>query len=62
MWNEVFNFTENYLKINPGTIKATVLIETLPAVFQMNEILFELKERKLRVSAGSNISQISPMF
>lgn len=52
MWNEVFNFTENYLKINPGTIKATVLIETLPAVFQMNEILFELKEHSAGLNCG----------
>jgi malate synthase len=42
-WNEVFNFSQNYLGINQGTIKATVLIETITASFQLDEILYELK-------------------
>ena len=43
-WNEVFVFAQNYLQIPQGTIKATVLIETITASFQLDEILFELKE------------------
>src|SRR3989338_7445654 len=43
-WNRVFDFTENYLELPHGTIRATVLIETLPAVFEMDEILYELKD------------------
>lgn len=37
-WSDVFNFTEQRFGLSQGTIKATVLIETLPAVFQMDEI------------------------
>ena len=43
-WNEVFVFAQNYLQIPQGTIKATVLIETITASFQLDEILVELKE------------------
>ena len=52
MWNDVFNFTEKYLNIKHGTIKATVLIETLPAAFQMHEILFELREHSAGLNCG----------
>ena len=52
LWNEIFDFTETYLEIKPGTIKATVLIETLPAAFQMNEILYELKEHSAGLNCG----------
>lgn len=38
-WNDVFSFTEDRFDLPRGTIKATLLIETLPAVFQMDEIL-----------------------
>src|SRR3954468_2928130 len=44
IWNEVFLFAEEALRLEPGTIKATVLIETLPAAFEMDEILYELRE------------------
>ncbi len=39
-WNEIFNFSQNYLGISQGTIKATVLIETITASFQLDEILY----------------------
>jgi len=52
LWNDVFNFTESYFDLKPGTIKATVLIETLPAAFQMNEILFELREHSAGLNCG----------
>jgi len=43
LWNDVFNYAQAVLDIPNGTIKATVLIETLPAAFQMEEILYVLK-------------------
>ena len=51
-WNEVFNFSQNYLGIQQGTIKATVLIETITASFQLDEILFELKEHSSGLNCG----------
>lgn len=51
-WNEVFNFSQNYLGIAQGTIKATVLIETITASFQLDEILFELKEHSAGLNCG----------
>ncbi|EKO3381818.1 malate synthase A [Vibrio fluvialis] len=51
-WSEVFHFTEDYFGLETGTIKATVLIETLPAVFQMDEILFSLKEHIVGLNCG----------
>ena len=44
LWNDVFAFCEDELGLEPGTIRATVLIETLPAAFEMEEILYELRE------------------
>lgn len=44
LWNEVFLLAQERLGIPRGSIKATVLIETLPAVFQLDEILWELRE------------------
>ena len=52
MVNDVFNFSQDYLKIPRGTIKATVLIETITAAFQMHEILFELKEHSSGLNCG----------
>tara|TARA_B100001123_G_scaffold447556_1_gene605480 strand:+ start:3859 stop:5370 length:1512 start_codon:yes stop_codon:yes gene_type:complete len=51
-WNSVFTWTQEKLGIEPGTIKATVLLETLPAAFQMNEILYELKEHSAGLNCG----------
>jgi malate synthase len=52
LWNEVFSFSEELLGIDAGTIKATVLIETLPAAFQMNEILYELRTHSAGLNCG----------
>jgi malate synthase len=52
LWNDVFLFSEEALGISRGTIKATVLIETLPAAFEMDEILFELREHSAGLNAG----------
>ncbi|WP_080780460.1 malate synthase A [Chryseobacterium phocaeense] len=51
-WNDVFIFSQNYLGISVGTIKATVLIETITAAFQIDEILFELKEHSAGLNCG----------
>lgn len=52
LWNEVFEFAEARLGLAPGTIRATVLIETLPAALQMEEILYELREHSGGLNAG----------
>ncbi len=52
LWNEVFLFAQERLGINRGTIKATVLIETLPAAFEMEEILYELREHSAGLNCG----------
>ncbi|MFO0648204.1 MAG: malate synthase A [Polyangiales bacterium] len=52
LWNDVFVFAQEKLGIPRGTIKATVLIETLPAAFEMDEILFELKDHSAGLNCG----------
>ncbi len=52
LWNDVFNYTQDALGIERGTIKATVLIETLPAAFEMDEILYELRDHSAGLNAG----------
>lgn len=51
-WNDVFVAGQQRLGIPVGTIKATMLIETLPAVFEMDEILFELKDHAAALNCG----------
>ena len=51
-WNDVFVFAQDYLGIPQGTIKATVLIETITASFQLDEILFELKDHSSGLNCG----------
>ncbi|HYR68774.1 MAG TPA: malate synthase A [Candidatus Dormibacteraeota bacterium] len=51
-WNDVFIRAQELLGIPSGTIKATVLIETLPAAFQMDEILYELREHSAGLNCG----------
>src|SRR6202789_4141813 len=52
LWNSVFNFAQDKLGIPRGSIRATVLIETLPAAFEMDEILFELKDHSAGLNCG----------
>lgn len=52
LWNDVFCFAQDYLDIPRGTIRATVLIETIPAAFEMDEILFELKDHSAGLNCG----------
>ena len=51
-WSKVFCYAEDRFSLPRGTIKATMLIETLPAVFQMHEILFALKEHAAGLNCG----------
>ena len=52
LWNEIFVVAQGLLGIPRGTIKATVLIETLPAAFEMDEILFALREHSAGLNCG----------
>ncbi len=52
LWHDIFAFTEDALGVPKGTIRATVLIETLPAAFQMEEILHELRDHSYGLNAG----------
>jgi len=51
-WNEVFNWTQLNLNLPMGVIRATVLIETLPAAVQMEDILYELREHSAGLNCG----------
>ncbi|MBT1444885.1 malate synthase A [Shewanella sp. JM162201] len=51
-WAKVFAFTEERFCLQPGTIKCTCLIETLPAVFEMDEILYELRSNIVALNCG----------
>lgn len=52
LWNDVFTFAQDALAIPRGTIRATVLIETILAAFEMDEILFELRDHMAGLNAG----------
>ncbi|MFF0359768.1 malate synthase A [Streptomyces fungicidicus] len=52
LWNEVFVFAQDHLGIARGTVRATVLIETITAAFEMEEILYELREHASGLNAG----------
>lgn len=58
LWNDIFDFSEDELKIPRGSIKATALIETVVAAFEMDEILYELRSH----SAGLNIGRWDYIF
>lgn len=52
LWDDVFIFAQNYLHIPHGTIKATVLVETILASFQLHEILWELRDHSAGLNCG----------
>lgn len=52
LWNDVFNTAQDALEIPRGTIRATVLIETILAVFEMDEILYELRDHSAGLNCG----------
>jgi malate synthase len=58
LWNEIFTYSQRALGVPQGSVRATVLIETLPAAFEMDEILWELREH----SAGLNIGRWDYIF
>lgn len=52
LWNDIFVFAQDALGIPQGTIRATVLVETIPAAFEMDEILYELRDHASGLNAG----------
>ncbi|MCL4125176.1 UNVERIFIED_CONTAM: hypothetical protein GTU68_052977 [Idotea baltica] len=52
LWNDVFIYAQTYLGVPQGTIKATVLIETILASFELNEILYELRQHSAGLNCG----------
>jgi malate synthase len=52
LWKDIFCFAEGAAGLDRGTLKATVLIETLPAAFEMDEILYELRDHSAGLNAG----------
>lgn len=51
-WNSIFNTLEEFYQLKKGTIKTTFLIETLPATFQAEEILYEIRDRAVGLNVG----------
>src|SRR5919108_18110 len=52
LWNDVFCYAQDAVGLDRGTVRATVLVETLPAAFQMEEILYALREHSTGLNAG----------
>ena len=52
LWNDIFNFAQDFVGIPRGTIRATVLIETIVASFEMDEILYELRDHSAGLNCG----------
>ncbi|RFU86603.1 malate synthase A [Streptomyces triticagri] len=52
LWNEIFVFAQDYVGIPQGTVRATVLIETITAAYEMDEILYELRDHASGLNAG----------
>ena len=52
LWNDVFNYTQDALGIPRGSVRATVLIETILAALEMEEILYELRDHSAGLNAG----------
>ncbi|RKF62510.1 Malate synthase, glyoxysomal [Golovinomyces cichoracearum] len=52
LWNDVFNLAQDYIGIPRGTIRATVLIETILAAFEMDEIIYELRDHSSGLNCG----------
>src|SRR5262249_2854166 len=52
LWNDVFLLAQRLLELSTGTVRATVLIETIPAAFEMDEILYELRQHCAGLNCG----------
>ena len=60
LWNDVFLFAQSYIQMPHNTVRATVLIETLPAAFHMEEILFELRNHSAGLNCGRYDASLVP--
>jgi malate synthase len=58
LWNKIFNMAQDMLHIPRGTLRATILIETLPAIFELDEMLYELRHH----CAGANLGRWDYIF
>lgn len=52
LWNDIFCVAQDFIGMPRGTIRATVLIETLPAAFQMEEIIYQIREHSSGLNCG----------
>lgn len=52
LWNDVFNLAQDYVGMPRGTIRGTVLIETITAAFEMDEIIYELRDHSSGLNCG----------
>lgn len=52
LWNDIFNYSQDYIGIRRGTIRGSVLIETLPAAFQMDEIIYQMRQHSGGLNCG----------
>ena len=52
LWNDAFNLAQDYIGMPRGTIRGTVLIETIPAAFEMDEIIYELRDHSSGLNCG----------
>ncbi|MFI1398077.1 malate synthase A [Streptomyces sp. NPDC020681] len=52
LWNDIFVFAQDYVGVPQGTVRATVLIETITAAYEMEEILYELRDHAAGLNAG----------
>lgn len=52
LWNDTFNLAQDYIGMRRGTIRGTVLIETIPAAFEMDEIIYELRDHSSGLNCG----------
>ncbi|OAP56604.1 malate synthase, glyoxysomal [Fonsecaea erecta] len=52
LWNDVFNLSQDYIGMRRGTIRGTVLIETITAAFEMDEIIYELRDHSAGLNCG----------
>jgi malate synthase len=60
LWSDISAVAESKLRLERGTIKATVLIETIPAAFEMDEILYALRQNIVGLNCGAGIISSAP--
>lgn len=62
LWNDIFRMAQDLLNIRRGSIRATCLIETITAAFQMDEIIYELREHSSGLNCGRWDCELLSMF